>query len=53
MKQLDFEIKDNNKIADNIFKMRLMGDISGITPGQFAAWYSEDGEMLGSGPIKE
>lgn len=25
----------------------------GITPGQFAAWYSEDGEMLGSGPIKE
>ena len=35
MKQLDFEIKDNNKIADNIFKMRLMGDISGITPGQF------------------
>lgn len=25
----------------------------GITPGQFAAWYSEDGEMHGSGPIKE
>ncbi len=25
----------------------------GITPGQFAAWYAEDGEMLGSGPIKE
>ena len=25
----------------------------GITPGQFAAWYAEDGEMLGSGPIME
>ncbi|MBP5518602.1 MAG: tRNA 2-thiouridine(34) synthase MnmA [Bacteroidales bacterium] len=25
----------------------------GVTPGQFAAWYAEDGEMLGSGPIKE
>ena len=25
----------------------------GVTPGQFAVWYSEDGEMLGSGPIKE
>ncbi|MBQ7575011.1 MAG: tRNA 2-thiouridine(34) synthase MnmA [Bacteroidales bacterium] len=24
----------------------------GITPGQFAAWYAEDGEMLGSGPIE-
>lgn len=23
----------------------------GITPGQFAAWYQEDGEMTGSGPI--
>lgn len=23
----------------------------GITPGQFAAWYSEDGEMIGSGVI--
>lgn len=23
----------------------------GITPGQFAAWYAEDGEMLGSGVI--
>ena len=25
----------------------------GVTPGQFAVWYSEDGEMLGSGPISE
>ncbi|MBQ1885960.1 MAG: tRNA 2-thiouridine(34) synthase MnmA [Bacteroidales bacterium] len=25
----------------------------GVTPGQFAAWYSPDGEMIGSGPIKE
>ncbi|MBR4802780.1 MAG: tRNA 2-thiouridine(34) synthase MnmA [Bacteroidales bacterium] len=25
----------------------------GVTPGQFAAWYAEDGEMLGSGPIME
>lgn len=25
----------------------------GVTPGQFAVWYSEDGEMLGSGPIKD
>ena len=24
----------------------------GVTPGQFAAWYSPDGEMIGSGPIK-
>ena len=24
----------------------------GITPGQFAAWYAADGEMLGSGPIE-
>ena len=23
----------------------------GITPGQFAVWYSPDGEMLGSGAI--
>ena len=23
----------------------------GITPGQFAVWYTEDGEMLGSGVI--
>ncbi len=25
----------------------------GITPGQFAAWYAEDGEMIGSGVINE
>ncbi|MBO4691910.1 MAG: tRNA 2-thiouridine(34) synthase MnmA [Bacteroidales bacterium] len=25
----------------------------GITPGQFAAWYETDGEMLGSGPINQ
>ncbi|MBR5399434.1 MAG: tRNA 2-thiouridine(34) synthase MnmA [Bacteroidales bacterium] len=25
----------------------------GVTPGQFAVWYSDDGEMLGSGPIKD
>ena len=24
----------------------------GITPGQFAAWYSAEGELLGSGPIE-
>ena len=35
MKQLDFEIKDNTEIADNVYKMRLIGDISGIIPGQF------------------
>ena len=23
----------------------------GITPGQFAAWYAPDGEMVGSGVI--
>ena len=23
----------------------------GITPGQFAVWYGEDGEMIGSGVI--
>ena len=25
----------------------------GITPGQFAVWYADGGEMIGSGPIKE
>ena len=24
-----------------------------ITPGQFAVWYAADGEMLGSGVIKQ
>ena len=25
----------------------------GITPGQFAVWYTSEGEMTGSGPISE
>jgi tRNA-specific 2-thiouridylase len=25
----------------------------GITPGQFAVWYTDEGEMLGSGPISQ
>ncbi len=36
MKQLLFEIKQNSKIADSVYKMVLSGDTSAITaPGQF------------------
>lgn len=36
MKQLLFEIKQNGKIADSVYKMVLSGDTSAITaPGQF------------------
>ena len=35
--------------------MYIRFDVSqrGVTPGQFAAWYAEDGEMTGSGVIAE
>ena len=35
MKQLTFEIKTNEQIAKNIYRMQLCGDITGILPGQF------------------
>lgn len=35
MKQLTFEIKTNEQIAKNIYRMQLCGDTTGILPGQF------------------
>lgn len=35
MKQLDFEIISNNKIAENVMELKLKGDVSGIRAGQF------------------
>ncbi len=35
MKQLTFEIKSNEQIAKNVYRMQLCGDITGILPGQF------------------
>ncbi|MBQ8207306.1 MAG: dihydroorotate dehydrogenase electron transfer subunit [Clostridia bacterium] len=35
MKQTIFEIKENIKIAKNVFRMTLAGDTEGIIPGQF------------------
>ena len=35
MKQLTFEIKTNEQIAKNVYRMQLSGDITGILPGQF------------------
>ena len=35
MKQTIFEIKENIKIAQNVFRMTLAGDTEGIIPGQF------------------
>ena len=35
MKQLTFEIKSNEQIAKNIYRMQLGGDTTGILPGQF------------------
>ena len=35
MKQLTFEIKSNEQIAKNVYRMRLGGDTAGILPGQF------------------
>ena len=35
MKQTLFEIKENIKIAKNVFRMTLAGDTEGIIPGQF------------------
>ena len=35
MKQLTFEIKSNERIAKNVYRMLLAGDTTGILPGQF------------------
>ena len=35
MKQLKFEIKSNEQIAKNVYRMQLGGDTTGILPGQF------------------
>ena len=35
MKQLTFEIKTNEQIAKNVYRMQLCGDTTGILPGQF------------------
>ena len=35
MKQLTFEIKINEQIAKNVYRMQLCGDTTGILPGQF------------------
>ena len=35
MKQLIFEIKSNEQIAKNVYRMQLAGDTTGILPGQF------------------
>ena len=35
MKQLIFEIKSNEQIAKNVYRMQLGGDTIGILPGQF------------------
>ena len=35
MKQLIFEIKSNEQIAKNVYRMQLAGDTAGILPGQF------------------
>ena len=35
MKQLTFEIKSNEHIAKNVYRMQLCGDTAGILPGQF------------------
>ena len=35
MKQLTFEIKANEQIAKNVYRMQLGGDTTGILPGQF------------------
>lgn len=38
-------------MADEGLYIKFEQPQRGITPGQFAAWYAEDGEMLGSGVI--
>ena len=35
MKQVIFEIKSNEQIAKNVYRMQLAGDTAGILPGQF------------------
>ncbi len=35
MKQVIFEIKSNEQIAKNVYRMQLCGDTTGILPGQF------------------
>ena len=35
MRQTNFQVKHNEKIAENVFKMQLGGDVSGIKAGQF------------------
>ena len=35
MKQLIFEIKSNEQVAKNVYRMLLAGDTTGIRPGQF------------------
>ena len=38
-------------IRENGLYMLFDAPQRGITPGQFAVWYGEDGEMIGSGVI--
>ena len=35
MRQTNFQVKQNEQIAENVFKMQLCGDVNGIRAGQF------------------
>jgi len=35
MRQTNFQVKQNEQIAENVFKMQLGGDVNGIRAGQF------------------